>query len=118
MVKPFAEVCSELAAAKLTDEQARHFFNELVGKDVEEGKDAKLSNKEQDLLLAFNKGPGAELVSAKGTLWGAVNAVTYYVDHIVGRGTDTRLNKAWFGANARLKTKAMALAMDMAKIAA
>jgi phage/plasmid-like protein (TIGR03299 family) len=118
LVKPFAEICSELAAAKLTDEQAREFFNELVGKEVDDPKDAKLNNKEQDLLLAFNKGPGSELTSAKNTLWGAVNAVTYYVDHIVGRGADTRLNKAWFGANARLKAKALKLAMETAKIAA
>lgn len=116
LVKEFSDVANELAATRLTDEQAKNFFAELVHKAADPAD--KLNNKEMDLMLAFKNGPGADMISAKGTVWGAVNAVTYYVDHIVGRGNDTRLNKAWFGANARLKTKALSLAMQRAKIKA
>lgn len=116
----FLRIGNELALKKFSDEQAKSFFEELIGASAEiidQKKDNKKNNRYEDLMLAYKKGPGAELASAKGTAWGAVNAVTYYVDHIVGRAVDTRLNKAWFGANARLKTKALSLAMKAAKIA-
>ena len=115
----FTKIANELALKKFSDEQAKEFFETLLNvsaEAVEEKKEPKKNNKFEDLMLAYKKGPGAELASAKGTAWGAVNAVTYYVDHIVGRAVDTRLNKAWFGANARLKTRAFALAMKTAKV--
>jgi phage/plasmid-like protein (TIGR03299 family) len=119
-VKPFAQLLNELASSKLSDEQAEYFFKELleIEQAEEEAEDEKESNKVSDLMLAYKRGPGSDLPSADGTAWGAVNAVTYYVDHIVGRGVDTRLNKAWFGANDRLKTRALQLAMKSAQLIA
>lgn len=114
-MKAFAEVVGELATRKLTDDQAREFFAELIEVEAEEVAD---NNRIKDLLVAYKGGPGADLSSAKGTLWGAVNAVSYYVDHVVGRGVDTRLNKAWFGANERLKNEALRQAMKSAQLIA
>jgi len=57
--------------------------------------------------------PGQEMKSAKGTLWGAVNAVTYYTDHVrPGTGVD-RLDSAWFGTGYALKEKAWAKASEL-----
>ena len=49
--------------------------------------------------------------SAKGTLWGAFNTVTYMADHkpVRDHGADNRLNKAFYGDVGR-DTKAIALA--------
>jgi Domain of unknown function (DUF932) len=40
---------------------------------------------------------GQDLDTAKGTLWGAVNAVSYDVDHVRSVGAGDRLDSAWFG---------------------
>lgn len=57
--------------------------------------------------------PGAKLPSAAGTAWGALNGLTYYVDHQRGRSSDTRLNSAWFGYGATLKQRALDSALEM-----
>jgi hypothetical protein len=56
--------------------------------------------------------PGADL--APGTWWNAFNAVTFAVDHKLGRAADSRLHSAWFGDNARHKSEAMEIALEMA----
>ena len=66
---------------------------------------------------ALEEGPGATLKSAKGTWWGAYNAVTFIVDHKWGYNRDAALTNAWFGSRAKLKERALIRATDYAKIA-
>lgn len=68
-----------------------------------------------DVYQYAKASPGADLKSAKGTLWGALNGVTFAVDHRLGRSTDSRLQRAWFGDRERTKQQALDLAMEMAK---
>ena len=57
-------------------------------------------------------GMGADLPGVRGTYWGAVNAVTEYIDHHKpARSDDARLNNAWFKGGDRLKTRAYELAL-------
>ena len=65
--------------------------------------------------LYTNSGKGAHMVSAEGTWWGMVNAVTQTIDyHTNHRTIDARLNNAWFGAGNNKKTEAFELALEMA----
>lgn len=70
----------------------------------------------KSILEAIVDSPGAELESAKGTLWGAVNGVSYYTDHVAGRTQDSRLSNAWFGSNDNLKRSAMEVALEIAGV--
>jgi len=58
-------------------------------------------------------GRGVEL--AKGTLWGAYNAVTEYVDHYRQPNADdpARLKSIWFGSGERIKKQAFMVAVGM-----
>jgi len=64
---------------------------------------------------ALEQSPGANLNSAKGTWWGAVNAVTYVEDHM--RTGENRVYNALFGDSSKRKTQALELAVDYAKAA-
>ena len=80
--------------------------------------DEKKAKAGEKLMLRLTKAlfesPGAQLSSARGTLWGALNAVTYDVDHqLPSRSQDTRLDKAWFGAGNNLKDRAWQKALAM-----
>jgi hypothetical protein len=56
---------------------------------------AELHPEYQRINAAFKSAPGQDLVSAKGTAWGLVNAVTHYVDHIrANKSRDARLDCA------------------------
>jgi phage/plasmid-like protein (TIGR03299 family) len=58
------------------------------------------------LELFQGEGMGSDLVTAQGTQWGLLNAVTQYVDHEMGRTPDTRLDAAWFGRGQQFKQQA------------
>jgi hypothetical protein len=47
------------------------------------------------------------------TAWSLLNAVTYIIDHRLGSSQDSRLRQAWFGSNAKLKTRALELALAL-----
>ena len=69
---------------------------------------------------AINLSPGADFVSAKGTWWGALNGVTYVLDHEkreTERIAGGALHSGWFGQNANVKRRALALATTYAEAA-
>ena len=64
--------------------------------------------------LFAGQGKGSQLASANGTAWGLVNAVTEYVDHHRrAKSQDTRLDSAWFGQGAGIKSKAWTEALKL-----
>lgn len=75
-----------------------------------------VTEKRNEVLELVETGRGAN-EHTKGTLWGAYNAVTEYVDHErKGRGDQSsRLNSIWFGGGAELKQRAMESAIDVLK---
>ena len=65
--------------------------------------------------LFLGKGEGSELATAKGTLWGAINAVTEYVDHKRNTNSwDNRFDQANFGQWANVKDRAWEEALMLA----
>ena len=70
-------------------------------------------NKTRLAIEAFSKAPGQELESSRNTAWGLLNAVTYIIDHQLGSNQDSRLRQAWFGPNAKLKKRALDLALEL-----
>jgi len=83
----------------------------ISDKDVE-----SLGRVGQNILEAVYASPGSKLATADGTMWGMVNGVSFYSDHIRGRAQDSRLANAWFGAGESLKHQAMKVATEMAGI--
>jgi phage/plasmid-like protein (TIGR03299 family) len=65
--------------------------------------------------LFTGRAKGAELVTAKGTVWGAFNCVTEFVDHHRATQTwDARFSAAHFGGFAKVKENAWDQAMMIA----
>ncbi len=64
----------------------------------------------QRIMQVVNTQPGADM--ARGTMWNALNAVTYFVDHQRGSNADTAMADAVFGEGDRLKRSALDLAVE------
>lgn len=134
------ELAQKLSQVKLDYKGQRTFVNELLGKvtlqtilddtdnsggslldqavaatmvAAKESADTRVGRYILDAIL---DSPGSEMASAKGTMWGAVNGVTYYVDHVRSRSQDTRLEQAWYGTGEAMKTQAMVTAVKLAGI--
>ncbi len=85
-------------------------LSQLLARPVGKPAQVKENRNVAAALELFNgAGIGADFPTATNTAWGLLNAVTQHVDHAMGRGPNTRLDSAWFGKGADLKTKAMEL---------
>lgn len=107
-----------LAETKISLEDAEDFIKFLfTNSRLDAGKSAIEESRPFQTIMSLYNGEamGADLSTREGTLWGAVNAVTEYVDHHSGGKTvDRRLNQAWFGAGNTIKNAALAEALQRA----
>ncbi len=121
VISAFAAEAQRLAN-KTVDEQIanRYLFdvfqpetsNELLSigqKEIEE----YAEDKTRCAIEAMGNAPGNDLETARMTVWGLLNAVTYMLDHHLGKNPDFRLRQAWFGPNAKIKQRALDLALAL-----
>jgi len=100
--KSFQLMAENLAKVKMDSAKAAKFFMQILG-----GDENKLSRQAKRAVELFEgAGIGADMESAKGTAWGALNAVTQLVDHELARTEDARLRSAFFGHGNTLKQQA------------
>lgn len=122
----FKEAATLLTKRKAAPNEVEDFFCEVLKFDPTKArKKAARTKKAVDavieprmlpkLRLALQYAPGAQMMTAAGTWWGAVNAVTYVVDHEIGRDQSAALRTAWLGQKAALKKRAVELAIQRAR---
>jgi hypothetical protein len=92
---------------------ASTFFEQLLVQKDGKTLSSKAQREHKTIRGLFTSAPGQDLDTAKETLWGVVNAVTYYVDHVRSEASVDRLDSAWFGAGYALKEKAWTQASTM-----
>ena len=108
-----SEIYQPLMIADYRRDQLLRSEGKLVG--IQEPLTEKLNKFPSLVMEALDRSPGAHLKSAKGTWWGALNAVTYVEDHLRESQTaGNALHSAWFGAAANRKGKALASAITRA----
>lgn len=107
-----AEMLAKKKAAKETvDKYFRHLLTITSDNKKSERDPVALAKYKQ----ALEQAPGANLPTAAGTWWGALQAVTFTVDHMQGKSRDTALKNAWLGNQAILKREALRCAIEEAK---
>ena len=108
----YKEMAAFLGTKRYTNENMVDYFKRVF--PVAGGPDAKkeLSKNAKVALSVVDTQPGADF--ARGTFWQLFNAVSYNVDHLMGRTQDSRLQSAWYGSNRNVKTKALEAALEMA----
>lgn len=109
-VEKFKEAAEFLGSKSYIKSDLEEYFGTVFGESKRE--DKKLSRTAERAMNVIEQQPGAEF--KEGSWWQAFNAVTYLTDHELGRSNDTRLTSAWFGGNAKRKTDALELALEMA----
>lgn len=116
----FKQAAQLLSKKRIKESELESYFNEVLYFDPKKAQRKKDGEVRVPRMLpkfkaALEHAPGATLDTAKGTLWGALNAVTYVVDHENGRERDTALKNAWMGHTANIKRRAMEIALEKAK---
>jgi phage/plasmid-like protein (TIGR03299 family) len=116
----FARDADILANEKISDDAAIEFFVDLIAKKNDAGEiqnERTVKNVTRELIQLYRRGPGADIETRRGTMWGAVNAVTHYADHKSrAHSAENRFDSASFGA--QLLTKQLAFNRALEKVAA
>ena len=115
----FKESAMTLADRKVTHQEATEYFLKLFGNADANGKiDVErqgIQRNMNQIIEIYQNGQGQETLSAQGTAWGLVNAVTRWADHERNSRTqESRLNSAFFGNGAEFKEAAMKEALELA----
>lgn len=118
----YKEMAEFLGSKAYTPSSLKDYFTEIfpvlttrVDENGEKNPRKEVSKSAARAIDIVELQPGADF--ARGTWWNAFNATTFMIDHEIGRSEDTRLVSAWFGANSRLKVKALEKAVDYANAA-
>jgi len=105
---------NRMAEVGVTGEQVADFCRVLVPDPTEGKSTVRATNQREAIMRLFENGPGAELETAKGTVWGLYNAATAFVDHERGTNREKRLVSQWFGSGKALKQTAFDAATALA----
>ena len=115
-IAEFSNNAQRLADKKVNAKIAADYMLEVFAPDSfkDESEEVKQKAKihTQSALDAFGTAPGQNLESTQMTAWGMLTAVTYTADGI-GKTPDSRLRQSWFGPNAKIKKRALELALKL-----
>lgn len=103
----FMKAARKLAVVAVDQTQAGAVVASLLVSAKASSDDKVRDSKPYQAIMSLFQGSamGGTLLSAEGTAWGLLNAVTEYVDHQAKCSTDNhRLASAWFGRGDDLKT--------------
>lgn len=129
-VEQFREQLQSLVRVQMTEQTLQEFFVGVYAaswgmpatnpaNEAEERALKRCYDRVAQWLVNFGQGAGADGASAKGTAWGALNAVTEWSDHdrTVQAGDrpvwEARADSNLFGTSARFKKDAFAAAMAL-----
>jgi phage/plasmid-like protein (TIGR03299 family) len=122
-VEQTVEAYRLLAKTPITDDAARTYFSAMLpppsGQANDRGYAERLARWEaaQFRILRSFEGAGQGAEAARGTWWGAYQALTDYMDHdypvlVGGAISDTRVKAATFGGPSRIRTTALLTALE------
>jgi len=104
-------IFNRMSAKRITERQLIAFVKTLVPDNQEASFNTKTDNIRSKILELSETGAGSEY--SRGSLWGALNAVSEFTDHVQNaRDPIKRLNSVWFGGGEKLKLSAFQLAQN------
>lgn len=105
----FQNTAKRMVDHKISEDKAIEYLSNVydINEDVKGVRRTRFLNA---MEFSLNEAPGASLETAKGTLWGAVNAVSFDIDHRKRRNESTRAELAMIGYGNATKEKAWKLA--------
>lgn len=113
----YASIADKLASAKCSTMMVSEVLETLLAKRDSAGEienEKALKKTVPQIIDSINHSPGADLPSAKGTLWGLLNGITHYVDYKgSARNDNNRFKSSQFGDGAKLKNQAYNILSDM-----
>lgn len=113
----FKVAAETLQQVRLDTETTEEYFSKVFKLDPRDVPDEERKRDSRVLVklrAALEHAPGAQLPGSVGTAWGALNAVTYVVDHQLGRDRAKVMRDNWLGYRGETKRRALDEALKLA----
>jgi phage/plasmid-like protein (TIGR03299 family) len=106
-------IFNQMSARKVTGKEMKDYARMIFPEPSLINQRSHATKIHEKIVELSETGAGVEL--AKGTVWGAYNAVTEFVDHCrLSKADDSaRLKSMWFGSGERIKKQAFKVALNM-----
>jgi len=102
-----------MSRVKLDSHRLSEYLAAVYPDSAEPDKQALIKRDRDWSEYFFDQGKGNRMSGVAGSLWAGFNGVTEWIDHRKTRqNSNQRLNSAWFGESARIKSRAYSVAMD------
>lgn len=118
------DVFKRMASTKMIETEFETYVDKVLGivqkeptNDEEAEEKVRKNHRKELVKQCYETGYGSDINGVKGTLWGAYNAITEYVDYYRGKEGDNRLSGSWFGTGAAMKVKAYVEAENILRAA-
>lgn len=110
----YKEMAQFLGKKFYNEETLKAYFKKVFPKTTDPNA-IDLSRNAELAMSVMESQPGAKF--AEGSWWQPFNAITYIVDHKLGRSADNRLYNSWYGLTRNTKLKALETAVEFAEAA-
>ncbi len=107
------QAMKELAEHQISTDDFRYFLEQVYAKDLKGDKTLEDLKKVEQIKRASTVGFGSEIPGVRGTLWGALNAVTEFETSTKRGNQKSRFMKANFGTGLTTSARAFDVALDM-----
>jgi phage/plasmid-like protein (TIGR03299 family) len=107
------ETFQAMSRVKMNTDRLAEYLATVYPDSTEPDKQLLVQRDRQWSEFFFDQGKGNRLAGVSGSLWAGFNGVTEWIDHRKTRqNSNQRLNSAWFGESARIKSRAYTVALD------
>ncbi|MHB8836194.1 MAG: DUF932 domain-containing protein [Candidatus Methylomirabilia bacterium] len=107
------EIFQKMARLQVKQDRLYRFLDEVFPRTKEQRDEKKIPKRWAEVEDLYASWPDLQIEGVRGTLWGAYNAVTMFIDHgkaIEDELPDTRLERIWYGSGADTKLRALEVA--------
>jgi phage/plasmid-like protein (TIGR03299 family) len=108
------DIFNQMSGVKMNTNQMNEYFLASLGKKALDQVSTKTQNMVDDIFRMVEEGYGVDYKGVRGSLWGAYNAVTEYVDHGKNYKSDTpKMEAVLYGSGATIKENAFSEALKL-----
>ena len=121
MIDETKPVLVKMAQKQLTHSKTEDYVAKVLRPNVDASdkeQTARLKSNIEDIMTLVETGRGSEINGVRGTVWGAYNAITEFVDHKRGvrGGEENRIGSIWLGQGSQIKQRAFSIGATLAGV--
>ena len=110
-----AKIYKSMAMVQLKQQELKNYLLQVIPDNPIAKNHTRTINIRRSIEYVHETGKGARITTSRGTVWGAYNAVSEYIDHarLSNTSPERRLDSMWFGSGDSIRKLAFDVAVSL-----